>query len=157
MLRSAKRTLRGITLVELMVVIAILAILATIGYPMYVEQVQKGRRVDARSGVMEIALAMEKEFAAWGQYSEPTATIAGISATDGTPAPDANSNFHANLRQIAELYTDYYNFTITAGNANDTFIVTATPTGIQADDTKCAFLSVNQVGVKTATDVDLCW
>ena len=39
---------RGLTLVELMVVVAVMAIIATIAYPIYTNQVQKSRRADAK-------------------------------------------------------------------------------------------------------------
>lgn len=147
--------MRGVTLVELMVVIAVLAIIATIGYPMYTQQVLKGRRGDARAGVMEIAMAQEREFAAWGGYSEPSIAITGITSNDAAPAPDANSNFHDDLTRIAREYSDNYSFNITADNT--TFTITATPTGGQTQDTACATFGIDQTGVKTATDVNLCW
>lgn len=155
MRRHTKRAVLGLTLVELMVVLAVLAIIATIGYPMYTAQVQKGRRVDARAGVMELAMAQEREFAAWGGYSEPSVAITGITATDGTPAPNANSNFHGDLRRIAGQYSDFYSFTITADN--NTFSITATATGVQAADGACATFGIDQTGAKSATNVDLCW
>jgi type IV pilus assembly protein PilE len=158
MLSSARRKAYGLTLIELMVVVAVLAILTTIGIPMYNAQVEKARRSDARSGVMEIAMVMEQEFAAWGGYSEPDATITGVVAANSTPAPDANSNFNDNLTRVARQYSDFYTFTITVPDGDDsTFTVRAAPTGSQADDTKCAFLEINQLGAKSATDADLCW
>ncbi len=155
MLKSVGQHSKGLTLVELMVVVAILAIIAAIGYPMYTQQVQKSRRADARSGVMEISMIMEQEFATWGGYSEPTVAITGISNTDGVPAPDANSNFHNNLTRISDQYSDFYAFTI---NATDTtYTITAVPAGVQVNDAGCTFLAIDQTGDKTATNVDLCW
>ena len=155
MVRSYKRKAYGLTLVELMITIAVLAIIATIGYPMYTAQVQKGRRADARAGVMELAMAQEREFAAWGGYSEPSVAIAGITSNDGAPAPDANSNFHDDLTRIGQQYGDFYSFDITADN--NSFTITATTTGAQTADTKCATFGIDQTGAKTATDVNLCW
>ncbi len=155
MLRQKRRAVLGLTLVELMITLAVMAILAAVGYPMYTAQVQKSRRVEARAAVMEIAMAQEREFGAWGGYSEPSVAIAGVTANDGAPAPDASSNFNGDVTRIAAQYTDFYSFTITADN--DTFAITATATGTQAADTDCATFGIDQSGLKTATDVNLCW
>ena len=145
----------GVTLVELMVTLAVLAILVSVGYPMYTAQVHKARRADARAGVMALALAEEREFAAWGGYTESTATITGVSFADGAPAPDANSTFNDDVTRVGREYGQYYAFTV---NATDSaFTITATTTGSQTDDTACATFSVDQTGAKSATDVDLCW
>jgi type IV pilus assembly protein PilE len=155
MISKSRRSVLGLTLVELMVIVAILAILVTIGYPMYTAQVQKGRRADARAGVMELAMIQEREFAAWGGYSEPSGAITGITSADGAPAPDANSNFNTDVARVGTQYAEFYTFNITA--TNTAFTITATPTGGQAADTKCATFGVDQAGVKTATDLNLCW
>jgi len=152
---TARRRAAGLTLVELMVTLAVLAIIVTIGYPMYTAQVQKARRADARAGVMEIAMAQEREFAAWGGYSEPTGAIAGITSNDGAPAPDANSVFNTDMARIGAQYGANYTFTVTA--TDTTFTITATATGKQASDASCATFSVDQTGTKGATDVNLCW
>ncbi|MCU7915462.1 MAG: prepilin-type N-terminal cleavage/methylation domain-containing protein [Candidatus Thiodiazotropha sp. (ex Gloverina cf. vestifex)] len=145
----------GLTLVELMVTLAVLAIIVSIGYPMYTAQVQKSRRADARAGVMELAMAQEREFAAWGGYSEANAAITGITFADSAPAPDANSTFVADVTRIANQYNQFYSFNIQADN--NAFIITGTPTGRQAGDAACATFSVDQTGTKAATDGNLCW
>ena len=161
MMMFYKRSALGVTLIELMVVIAVLAILTTIGYPLYTQQLLKGRRGDARAGMMEIAMAQEREYAAWGGYSEPAVAIAGIAASDSVPAPDPNSNFHNDLRRISTEYAGVYSFTITADNG--TFSITAVPTGEQVADTSCFSFTVDQTGAKSAADnggadqTDLCW
>jgi type IV pilus assembly protein PilE len=144
----------GLTLVELMITLAILAIIASVGYPMYTAQVLKARRADARAGVMELAMAEEREFAAWGGYSESN-SITGVTFADGAPAPDANSTFDDDVARIAREYGQFYTFTITADNS--TYTISAAPTAVQASDTACASFSVDQTGAKNATDVDLCW
>lgn len=155
MYMQRKRTVIGLTLIELMVTIAVLAILAAIGYPMYVEQVQKSRRTDARSAVMELAMAQEREFAAFGHFSEPSALPAGVSNDDGIPVPDAGSVLNADVARIADQYSAFYTFNITA--TTGTFTITATPAGRQVGDTACGSISIDQTGEKFATDADLCW
>lgn len=162
MLMSSKRKAVGLTLVELMVVLAVLAIIATIGWPAYTAQILKMRRADARAGVMELAMAQEREFAAWGQYSELIGSINtdgqatdDITFNDNLPLANANSNFNDDLTRIAREFGEHYTYAITA--TNTTFSITATPILGQAADTSCASLAIDQAGIKTATDVNLCW
>ena len=49
---------RGLTLVELMVVVAVMAIVASVAYPLYTAQVQKSRRADAKVALQEIDLGV---------------------------------------------------------------------------------------------------
>jgi type IV pilus assembly protein PilE len=166
MLMSSKRRVFGITLIELMVVLAVMALIATIGYPLYTQQVLKSRRGDARAGVMEIALAQEREFAAWGQYSELAGPITtdgqvDISFDDNLPLANVNSNINDDLNRIAREYGTFYTFAVTT--TNTTFSVTATPVLGQAEDSSCFGFTRDQTGAKTAQDkggvdqTNLCW
>lgn len=161
MVKSTKKPSFGLTLIELMVTVAVLAIIAAIGYPMYTAQVQKSRRVDVRAGVMELAMAQERERGTWGGYSEPDTAINGITSADGLPAPDANSVFNDDLRRIGAQYGEFYSFNITADNG--TFTIMATPVSPQDADTTCAVYTINQAGQKAAQNdggadrTDLCW
>lgn len=150
-----RRGASGVTLVELMVTLAVLAILVSVGYPMYTAQVLKSRRADARAGVMALAQAEEREFAAWGGYTESNAVIANIAFADNSPVPAATSTFNDDVTRVANEYGQFYTFTITADNS--TYTISAAPTGTQGADTSCASFSINQTGVKSATDTDLCW
>jgi type IV pilus assembly protein PilE len=154
MVKSTKGCSLGLTLIELMVTIAVLALITAIGYPMYTAQVQKGRRVDARSGVMELAMAQERERGAWGGYSEPAVSIPGITSDNNDPPPDANSVFNDDLTRIGEQYGEFYSFKITA--EHDTFEIEATPVSPQDADTDCLSIAIDQAGRKTATD-PVCW
>ena len=151
----------GVTLVELMVTLAVLAILVSVGYPMYSAQVLKAHRADARAGVMALAMAEEREFAAWGGYTESPAAITGVSFADGSPVPDANSTFNNDVTRIGQEYGQYYAFAVNA--TDSTFTITANYTGSQTDDTACASFTVDQTGVKLAKNsgnsdnTDLCW
>ncbi|MCP4091353.1 MAG: prepilin-type N-terminal cleavage/methylation domain-containing protein, partial [Gammaproteobacteria bacterium] len=51
---------RGFTLIELMIVVAIVGILAAIAYPSYQEQVRKSRRADANGALLGLANAMQR-------------------------------------------------------------------------------------------------
>lgn len=129
---------RGFTLVELMITVAIVAILAAVAFPSFTGQLQKGRRADGKQALLAVAQNMEKYFTENSRYTTAAgnATCPGASVVT-TPSPEK-----------------YY--AITAVCADNTFTLTATAQGIQAGDTHCATLTYNQLQTKGGTSSD-CW
>ena len=140
---NTRRT-AGFTLTELMIVVAIIGLLASIGYPAYQDQVQKTRRADAKSVLMEAANAMERYYTAEGSYTDATADdhYPDKSPIDGT--------------------LTYYDIDATITGGGTAYTLTATRSGAQAAD-KCGNLSLSSTGERTIASADAgvtnddCW
>lgn len=122
-----KRRARGFTLIEMVVVVAIIAILASIAVPLYTEQIRKGRRAEAMNGLEAMAQRQER----WR----------------------ANNPTYGTAVQIVAATSDYYTFAVTNNTAN-AWTMTATAAGAQATDTRCATMTLTSAGVRTPAD---CW
>lgn len=125
----------GFTLIELVIVVAIVAILTAIAVPAYNDQVRKSRRADGKAVALQMVQALER----WHTVKN---TYAGYTGTMESPSGDANPHYEIEASDL----------TVT------TYTVTATPQGGQADD-KCGTITVDQAGAKTPTggDLDDCW
>lgn len=60
--------LKGFTLIEVMIVVAIVGILAAIAYPSYLEYIRKGNRAEAKAFLLEGAQALERYYSVNGTY-----------------------------------------------------------------------------------------
>jgi type IV pilus assembly protein PilE len=137
---------RGFTLIELMIVIAVVAILSTIAVTSYRRYAMRANRTDAKTTLLRIQLAEEKYFLQNNLYMTAPANISvappvglGVSVDPGTGATPGG----------------YYTVAL-VGNATS-YTVTATPTGGQTADTDCPLLSVDQSGQKIPGPPSKCW
>ncbi|WP_284691293.1 type IV pilin protein [Agrilutibacter solisilvae] len=113
---------KGFTLIELMIVVIVVAILAAIAIPSYLEQSRKGRRADALEAIGRIQLGLERWRAENPSYAQCGTCTSGAYPTIGNTA--------------------FYNINVAAGAT--TYTITATPTGKQAGD-RCGNLVVSQI------------
>ena len=126
----------GFTLIELMIVVAVVAILAAIALPAYQDAIRKGHRGQAKSDLVESAQTYERFRTINNTY-------------DGYALPFAQSPRVGTARYIITTVDDV-----------GTFTLTATPQGAQASDARCMTLTINQLGVKTESGtgtVQDCW
>ena len=134
----------GFTLIELMIVVVIVAILASIAIPAYNQQIRKSRRTEAKTALLDLAGREERYF----------------NANTGT---NAYTNVSTNLGYAATLPTmvnypvgtGYYTVTVTpvaaAPNVPASYTIQATPVGDQANDLQCTTFTLSSTGQQIAT------
>lgn len=150
---SAKH-LPGFTLIELMIVVAIVGILAAIAYPSYQDSVRKSRRADAKAVLQQAAQWMERFYTENNRYDQNT-TATAVAGTAGLFATTSS------LTQAPiEGTTKYYNITVATPDANS-FTLSAAPIagGAMASD-PCGTFALTQTGAKSVTgslSADQCW
>jgi type IV pilus assembly protein PilE len=122
--------LRGFTLIEVMIVVAVVAVLASIALPSYQEHVRKSRRVDAQAAMLELAQAMERAYTINNAY--PDTLPAGV----------------------ADRVANFYTLTLSAQTAQ-TYTLQAVPTAKQSADS-CSTLTLTHTGARTPGTAG-CW
>lgn len=121
---------KGFTLMEVMIVVAIIGILAAIAYPSYQDHLRKGRRASAQSYLLDLANRQEQFLIDNRSYAADATTLVAIPS------------------EVSPFYTVV---TAAAGGPPPTYTITATPISgtPQASD---VVLTINQVGVKTPSN-----
>ena len=129
----------GFSLVEILIVITIVAILASIAWPSYQNSVMKSRRTDGKEALLSAAAMQEKMYLQTNRYSSDVSDLGGSTSIEG-----------------------YYTISVTQAGGNSTFVLTATAAGPQVSDSDCTSFTVDHTGRKRsydsgATETTDCW
>lgn len=141
---------KGFTLLEMMIVVAIIGILGAIAYPSYQSYVIKAGRSDGQAWLMRIMQAQER-------FNSQNQTYTANLGAGGLALGGAAD---------AALISEDQRYSITAAACANTTIATcvmlsAAPRGAQARDAECGTLTLNSRGTKgeggTAASFQDCW
>lgn len=140
-----RKPLKGFTLIELMITVAIIGILASIALPSYSSYIARARRADARTQLTQAAQFMQRFYSANDSYSTDRASTAVITAmpsnlkqspADGTPIYQLNTS-------IAASGT----YALTSTQTSYTLTMAPISGGPAAND-KCGMLNLTSTGVR---------
>lgn len=127
---------KGFTLIEVMIVVAIIGILAAIAYPSYDEYVKRGNRTEGQAFLQDVAARQERYFSQNNAYITDTDDLAKL----GVSASSPTGKYTLSL-------SDDDGYTLTVEN--------------NFNDTKCEDLTLNALGVRDSTgtrsDNNECW
>jgi type IV pilus assembly protein PilE len=127
---------RGFTLIELMIAVAIVAILAAVALPSYLAHLRSSNRAEAQAFMMAVAARQQQFLVDTRSYAETVVDV-------GIPIPS----------KVSAAYTVEDDLHVTASPA--AFYLELVPTTDQESE-KCGTLRIDQDGVKTAA-VSGCW
>jgi type IV pilus assembly protein PilE len=134
-----QRIHRGFTLIELMMACVLVAIIASIAIPSYRSYVVRAQRSDATTALLRVQTAQEKLFLDRGRFTTNLTNRPSDPTTPGLGLPPRSEN-------------GYYLIEIQEQEAGYVAIARPDPAGRQAKDTRCAEFSINQSGIRRATD-----
>lgn len=134
-----RATQPGFTLIELMIVVAVVALLAAVAMPSYQDSVRKARRADAKAALSQAAQFMERNYSLAQRYDQTSAGGAIALPFSQSPVDGGTAQYAISLESVAQ----------------QTFKLRAVPQGGQASDV-CGTLTLDNAGAKSPATAD-CW
>jgi len=132
-----RKSLAGFTLVELMIVVAIIGILAAIAYPSYQQYVLRSNRAEAQALMMETAQFMERHFTTSNGSYDGAAVLSAVSPR-GATGSDVK-----------------YNLSFSVNPSDTAYTLQAAPQNAQSADA-CGTMTLAHTGAQTAAAAG-CW
>lgn len=144
--KTSRKCIKGFTLIELIIAVAIVGVLAAVAMPVYQSQIRKSRRTDAKTALLDLASRQERYMTTNNVYTNVPANL-GYSGSFPVAVPSSTS------------YN--YGLSVTAiGSTTTTYTATAIPNGDQVNDS-CGTYTINELGVQGNTGAtiptDQCW
>lgn len=138
---ASKNRQRGFTLIELMVVVAVIAILGTIALSSYRGSTVRANRVAAVGYILEVANIQERFLLDNRSYATGVNALATLNTT---PPSEVTANYTITITDPGGVAPDYQ--------------IVATPTGSQfTNDSDCGTLTLNNLGAKGDAGGSRCW
>jgi len=136
---------RGVTLFELLIVLAVVGVIAAFALPTYRQQMRRVHRADAMTALLQLQSAEESHYLRHDSYT------AGISEAPPT-----------GLGLAAGSASNKYALSVVVAADGQSYIATATPTsaGGQAEDSECLAFSIDARGQRAISgmgDARRCW
>jgi type IV pilus assembly protein PilE len=139
---------RGFTLIELMITVAIIALVSAIAFPSYTSFIARGKRADARGQLMQAAQFMQRFYSANDNFAN---TRSGQTAQDAMPS---------NLQRAPADGVQQYSLTVSATTSAYTLTMAPLAGTAMAND-PCGSFIVTSTGVRDVTGAtksrDECW
>jgi type IV pilus assembly protein PilE len=147
---TARFTARGFTLIELMIVVVIIAILASIGIPSYRQYVIRSTRTEAKTALLRVQAAQEKFYLQQNKYATTDAEL--------TSAPPAGLGL-SNKSENGNYDIDIAAFDAASGDQSFVAIASAADGSGQKQDTECPMFSINHTGARLPpiSQAEPCW
>lgn len=138
---------KGFTLIEIMIVVVIIGILASIAYPSYIDHLVRSRRNQAKACLQEMSQFMERFYTTNLRYDVDR---------DGNAV-----DLPAGGCRIDGDLDSFYEISFSGAVTARAYTLQAVPRGVQASrDVGCGTLTINQVGLRTrsgSADITACW
>ena len=153
--KCGRRHVAGFTLIELMIVVAIIGILAAVAYPAYTDSVAKGKRAEARAAVMDLLQQQERYFTQMNTYETFSLGVTGAlpfkgfsAVSDGQP-----KSSHLLGARLCSAVSG------TVPTKQECIEVFAEPQSGVFTDPKVTSMAIDTQGRRTCTgtETDRCW